>query len=95
MSRRRHFHMDQAGHSITVNVRSGHTAEAEVLVDGKEVAVKQLHGSGTSLLCAELPEEPVRPFQVRIRLPRMGSGTPSCVLQLDGVEQAMPERAGP
>jgi hypothetical protein len=52
MSRRRHFHLDQAGHSITGNVRSGRTAEAEVLVDGKEVAVKQLHGSGTSLLCA-------------------------------------------
>jgi hypothetical protein len=95
MSRRRHFHLDQAGHSITVNVRSGHTAEAEVLVDGKEVAAKQLHGAGTSLLRAEIPEEPAHPFQVRIRLPRMGSGTPSCVLQLDGVEQTMPERAGP
>jgi len=94
MGHSHHFHLDQGDHSITVNVGPGRHGEIEVLVDGKVVAAQKEHGRGTSLLTAELPEEPVRPIRVRIREPHLvPSRPPRCTLELDGVEQPMPETA--
>ncbi len=93
MSRRHRFHLDHAGHSVTVTVRSGLTSEVELLVDGEEVFHHHLHGSGTSLLTGELPGDPPRPFRVQLHQSRLGTGAPRCVLEIDGVEHPMPESA--
>ncbi|MFJ3987721.1 hypothetical protein ACIPWY_03500 [Streptomyces sp. NPDC090032] len=87
-----HFHLDKGDHSITVNVGPGRSGEIELLVNGKVVACQPGHGPGTSVLTGELPEEPTRPFRVRIREPHLALFKPRCTLELDGVEQPMPER---
>ena len=92
MRRTHRFHLDRADHSITVNVRSGRTAEAELLVDGKEVDRRRLHHRGTSTLRAELPEEPAVPIEILVRRPRAGSHQVSCVLVFEGTAEALPER---
>ncbi|MCZ4096820.1 hypothetical protein G3I60_19050 [Streptomyces sp. SID13666] len=91
MPRRHHFHLDHLGHSITVNIRSGVSRDVEVLVDGKEVAHQRVR-AGSSVLTAELPEDPAQPFQIRIHQPRFGSSVPQCVLSLDDVDRTMPPR---
>jgi hypothetical protein len=94
MCRHHYFHTDHGGHSITVNVRSGLAREVELLVDGKEVVHRNPQGTGTTVVAAELPDDPPHPFRVAVRQPRFGSAVPRCSLMLDGVEQPMPERAG-
>lgn len=39
-----HFHPDARGHSVTVNIHSGHPGLIEVLVDGKETDHVPLQG---------------------------------------------------
>ncbi|WP_327274307.1 hypothetical protein OG609_21585 [Streptomyces sp. NBC_01224] len=67
MGHSHHLHLDQGDHSITVNVGPGRNGEIELLVHGKVVACQKQHDPGTSLLTADLPEEPARPFRVRVR----------------------------
>jgi hypothetical protein len=93
MSRRHYFHTDQHGHSITVSVRSGVAHEVELLVDGKEVGHRNPKGAGTTVVSAELPEDPPHRFAVAVHEPRFGSGVPRCSILLDGVEFPMPERS--
>ncbi|MDF3289550.1 hypothetical protein [Streptomyces silvisoli] len=93
MGRPFHFHIDHAGHSITVTVRSGLTSEIELLVDGKEVFRQRVHGSGTSLLSGELPEDPPLPFRIHVHQARFGSAIPRVTLEVDGEEVPIPERA--
>ncbi|MEU9015513.1 hypothetical protein AB0D12_38655 [Streptomyces sp. NPDC048479] len=92
MGHSHHFHLDQGGHSITVNVGPGKDGEIELLVNGKVVACLKEHGRGTSLLTGELPDDPTRPFRVRVRQPHLVPSRLRCTLELDGVEQPMPER---
>jgi hypothetical protein len=92
MGRTHHFHLDHGDHSITVNVGRGRTGEIELLVNGKVVAYQSEHGPGTSVLSGELPEEPARPFRIRVHEPRLIPSRPRCTLELDGVELPMPER---
>ncbi len=93
MGRHHYFHTDHDGHSITVSVRSGRAGEVELLVDGREVVHRNPRGGGTTVVAAELPDDPPHPFSVAVREPRFGSGVPRCSLRLDGTEEPMPERA--
>ncbi|MEV0373806.1 hypothetical protein AB0I10_29060 [Streptomyces sp. NPDC050636] len=93
MGHSHHFHVDRGDHSITVNIGPGRDGEIELLVDGKVVAYQKEHGRGMSTLAAELPGEPARPLLVRVREPHLVPTRPRCTLEMDGVEQPMPERA--
>ncbi|MCB5907741.1 hypothetical protein [Streptomyces pinistramenti] len=96
MGRSHHFHLDEGGHSITVNVGRGRDGEIELLVNGKVIAYREEHGPGMNVLTGELPGDPVRPFRVRVREPRLVPTGPRCTLELDGgAEQPMPERLVP
>jgi len=91
----RHFHLDHAGHSITVDIRSGHARAIELLVDGKEVGSRRERASDAVTLTGELPEDPPQPFTIRIQRLRHQphSPDPVCTLLLsDGSEFTMPER---
>ncbi|MGW1887499.1 hypothetical protein [Streptomyces sp. NPDC002133] len=92
MSRNHHFHLDQGSHSITVNVGPGRHGGIELLVDGKVIAYRREHGTGTTVLSGELPDEPVRSFLVRVHQPHLVRVKPGCTVELDGVELPMPER---
>ncbi|MFC5662330.1 hypothetical protein ACFP3U_04970 [Kitasatospora misakiensis] len=99
MRQRHSFHLDRAGHSVTVNVRSGWITETEVLVDGKEVAFHRVHGHGVYplTLAAQLAEEPGEPpVPLAVRLERTGVPEQplSCTLELGGDERPMAERTG-
>lgn len=93
MGRRHHFQLDVESHSVTVNVYSGRPREVELLVDGEEVARRQVQSAGSYVLTADLPEDRTRPLRIRVHQPRFGSSVPSCSVELDGVQQPMPERA--
>ncbi|MGX1885929.1 hypothetical protein [Streptomyces sp. NPDC055287] len=89
MARGHRFHLDQDGHSITVQV--GRPADGtELLVDGKVVAYQQGRVKGVTILTAELPEEPPRPF--RIFLEDMG-GELFCAMEVSGSRFLMPQVA--
>jgi hypothetical protein len=92
MTQHQQFHLDHAGHSITVNVEVGHSPEVELLVDGKEVGYSHEHGARIIELESELPEDPPHPFSVCVYHPRHGRRTLACALRLDGREEGMPER---
>ncbi|MDH6125413.1 hypothetical protein [Kitasatospora sp. GP82] len=94
MRRRHSFHRDQAGHSITVNVRSGRLTETELLVDGKEVGFLRERGPGhlPRRLTGELPDSPGHPFSVRLDRPTAGLHLPTCFLELDGRDWPMADQ---
>ncbi|MFI0217258.1 hypothetical protein [Streptomyces lydicus] len=92
MGHSHHFHLDQGGHSITVNVGPGRDGEIELLVNGKVVAYQKEHSPGMNVLTGELPDQPAHPFRVLLRQPHLVPSMPRCTLELDGVEQPMPER---
>ncbi|MBC3840808.1 hypothetical protein GXW82_12525 [Streptacidiphilus sp. 4-A2] len=92
MTRQHHFHLDQAGHSITVDVRPGHAREIDMLVDGKEVGSRRERAADAATLTGELPGEPPQPFTVRVEHLRHHTHALACMLLLDGQEIPMPER---
>ncbi|MFJ7905973.1 hypothetical protein [Kitasatospora sp. NPDC096204] len=94
MRQRYSFHLDQGGHSVTVNVRSGRITETEVLVDGKECAFHRVHGHGAYplTLATQVAEEPPKPLAVRLERTGRAEHPLSCVLELSGAEHPMPER---
>ncbi|MGW6915480.1 hypothetical protein ACWGB8_16915 [Kitasatospora sp. NPDC054939] len=96
MRQRHSFHLDQAGHSVTVNVRSGWITETELLVDGKECAFHRVHGHGVYplTLAAELAEEPPKPISVRLERETDRDGALACALELAGAVRPMPETTG-
>jgi hypothetical protein len=67
MTCQHHFHVDRAGHSITVDVRCGHTREIWLLVDGKETGLRRERSSDVVTLDGELADDPPRPFTIRVR----------------------------
>ncbi|MEV7777031.1 hypothetical protein [Kitasatospora sp. NPDC088351] len=93
MRQRHSFHLDQAGHSVTVNVRSGWITETEVLVDGKECAFHRVHGHGVYplTLAAQLAEEPPLPLSVRLERTGVAGHPLACVLELGGTVRPMAE----
>ncbi|MBV2156496.1 hypothetical protein [Kitasatospora sp. SUK 42] len=93
MRQRYSFHLDQGGHSVTVNVRSGLITETEVLVDGKECAFHRVHGHGDYplTLSAQLAGEPPRPLSVQLDRTGVAEHPLACVLEIGGAEHPMPE----
>lgn len=91
MDRHHEFHADRAGHSITVTIRGGHPHVIELLVDGKELGARTAR-TGSWILDAELATDPATPLRVRVHLPHTAS-IPRCTLEIDGREEAMPQRA--
>ncbi|MFE5484237.1 hypothetical protein [Streptomyces sp. NPDC056527] len=83
MRRRHHFHIDYAGHSVSVTIQTGHTAVVEVLVDGKETGHATTGQGHPVVVRIELPTEPPTPATVRAA---PGPGIPRCVLEVPGVE---------
>jgi hypothetical protein len=92
MTRRHHFHLDRAGHSITVDVRGRHTREIWLVVDGRETGMRRERSSDAVTLDGELAEDPPQPFTVRVDNLRHRSDHPTCTLTLDGRESTVPER---
>lgn len=83
------FHVDQDGHSVTVQFVGGAGA-FEVLVDGKVVAYGPgRHRGGT--VTAELPGDPPRPVAVTVSHPGEMGGVPFCVLETGGMRYLMPQ----
>ncbi|MFD9031398.1 hypothetical protein ACFVZW_09650 [Streptomyces sp. NPDC059567] len=83
MRRRHHFHIDHAGHSVSVTIQTGHTAVVEVLVDGKETGHATTGHGHPVAVHIELPTEPPTPATIRAA---PGPGIPRCVLEVPGVE---------
>lgn len=91
MRRRHHFHVDHAGHSVSVTVQTGHTAVVWVLVDGKETGYATTRDDHPVTVDVELPTEPPTAVSVRA-VP--GPGVPRCVLQAGGLaDQVMSPRS--
>lgn len=86
----RRFHLDLAGHSVSVLVGRG-TAPIEVLVDGKVVACRRPgRGAGVISLEAELPGEPPQPVTVMVSRPK-GDDAVMCALQVGADRYLMPD----
>ena len=92
MTRPHRFHLDHAGHSITVEARTGHTPEVALLVDGKEVGYRHQRGADATVLTGELPDDPPQPFELRLDHLRHATRSLTCTLLLAGRELPMPER---
>ncbi|MEU2632836.1 hypothetical protein [Kitasatospora sp. NPDC007106] len=97
MGREYHFHCEYAGCSVTAGVRLGGVRELEVLVNGHEVAFERVHGHHPEehSLIAVLPTSPPRHVEVRIALPGVFTGIPSCALFAGEVQVPMAEREVP
>ncbi|MFF5970124.1 hypothetical protein ACFY7C_01215 [Streptomyces sp. NPDC012769] len=87
--RRRRFHLDQGGHSITVVWESRHR-RAELLVDGKVVAVARTARRATTVLRGEIADldSALRPFTVR--LADLPDAEPLCAAVIEGRQYLMP-----
>ncbi|MFE3324605.1 hypothetical protein [Streptomyces sp. NPDC059176] len=81
------FHLDQDGHSVTVQLEGGQGA-VELLVDGKAVAHRAVRGEGLTVMTGELPGDPPRAFGVTVG--DMG-GELFCALEIDGASTLMPQ----
>ncbi|MBD0734916.1 hypothetical protein [Streptomyces sp. CBMA29] len=105
MNQLHHFHIEHAGHSISVDVSGGHHREVELLVDGREVGHREDRNADRLTLSGELPEDPPRPFAVRVAgrvagreegreegWPHHRSQPPTCTLVLAGEEFSVPDR---
>ncbi|MFM9369983.1 hypothetical protein [Streptomyces sp. Da 82-17] len=89
MARGHRFHIDQAGHSVTVQVTGPHGA-VEVLVDGKVVAYRPALGRETCVLDAELPQDPPRPMRILLAPVEGLNRPPLCLLESDHTRYLMP-----
>ncbi|MCJ1679103.1 hypothetical protein MTF65_17510 [Streptomyces sp. APSN-46.1] len=90
MHMRHHFHIDHAGHSVSVTIETGRKPLVEILVDGKEVAHERTAHDRPVVLPIELPTDPPTPAEVRTA---SGPGVPRCVLHLpDGEQRVMSPR---
>lgn len=83
------FHLDQDGHSITVQLGRTPSSEFEVLVDGKVVAYHR-GGGTTNTVTAELPGDPPQPLSITLSQAREMGDVPSCVLEIGGMRYLMP-----
>lgn len=83
------FHVDQDGHSVTVQLL-GAGGRFEVLVDGKVVAYGPDPRTGGTVT-AELPGDPPRPLSITVSDPHEMGGVPFCVLETGGMRYLMPQ----
>ncbi|MEV3988817.1 hypothetical protein AB0J57_07895 [Streptomyces sp. NPDC049837] len=83
------FHVDQNGHSVTVQFL-GAGGRFEVLVDGKVVAHGPDRRTGGTVT-AELPGDPPRPLSITVSDPHEMGGVPFCVLETGGMRYLMPQ----
>ncbi|MGW0509164.1 hypothetical protein ACWD1W_07855 [Streptomyces olivaceoviridis] len=92
MSRCHRFHLDVAGHSVTVQTRMA-AHETELLVDGKVVGYQGARAGHRRpvALTAELPGDPPQPFGVTVHAGDATGHTAVCVLEIAGRRQPMPE----
>jgi hypothetical protein len=96
MNQRQHFHIEHAGHSITVDISGGRRREVELLVDGREVGHQKDKNADRLTLSGQLPEVPPRPFAVRVDgRQHHRSQPPTCTLLLAGDEFSIPDRTRP
>lgn len=93
MSRAHRFHLEVDGHSVTVQTR--HAArETELLVDGKVVGYQRTatrHRPSATVLTAELPGDPPKPFAVALHSRGSAEDAPTCALEIAGRRHAMSE----
>jgi hypothetical protein len=83
MSTAHRFHTDVRGDSITVETQTRLPATSvQVLVNGRVVAIEQIHGTTARELTATLPGPPQRPVLVQIRRPHR-HGAPECSVFVD------------
>ncbi|MBZ9643131.1 hypothetical protein [Streptomyces sp. PSKA30] len=87
MARSHRFHLDQGGHSVTLETASGHV---ELLVDGKVVGSQRRRSKGATVLAAELPGDPPQPFTVRVDRSKGAGNVPVCLMEADGAREVMP-----
>ncbi|GCB43470.1 hypothetical protein [Streptomyces sp. NL15-2K] len=89
MARGHRFHLDRAGHSVTVQTgaRSG---DVELLVDGKVVDFRRGRRTGVTVLAAELPDDPPQPFTVHVHPSKEAGDVPVCVMETDGDRVPVP-----
>ncbi|GAA3387072.1 hypothetical protein [Streptomyces roseoviridis] len=87
--RQRRFHLDQGGHSVTVVWEAGRH-RAELLVDGKVVAVARTAPGATTELRGEIaePDRVLRPLTVR--LADLPDAEPLCAAVIEGRQYLMP-----
>ncbi|WP_406729174.1 hypothetical protein WJ438_37840 [Streptomyces sp. GD-15H] len=93
MARTHRFHLDLAGHSVTVQTRHA-TRETELLVDGKVVDYQRTqtgHRKPAIALTAELPGDPPQPFDVTVQTGETAGRAATCVLEIAGRKHPMPE----
>ncbi|MDN3293303.1 hypothetical protein QWM81_04410 [Streptomyces ficellus] len=88
MARDPRFHLDQDGHSVTVQLY-GRSGGLEVLVDGKVVAYERDWRRGGTVP-AELPGDPPRPFSITVSSAKEMGGVPFCVMETGGTRYLMP-----
>ncbi|MFF8641458.1 hypothetical protein [Streptomyces sp. NPDC015345] len=89
MSHDSRFHLDRAGHSITVCV-GGARDPVEVLVDGKVVATCQKRRRGVTVLTAETPDDEPRPFTLRVDWSAATDGGPAVLLEAEDGRTLIP-----
>ncbi|MBA4862280.1 hypothetical protein H1V43_12955 [Streptomyces sp. PSKA54] len=83
------FHLDQDGHSVTVEVARP-SGTSEVLVDGKVVAHHRGGGQGPTVLEAELPGDPPQPISITVDDPPDRDAAPLCLMDIAGMRYVMP-----
>lgn len=89
MARGHRFHLDRAGHSVTVQTGPA-SGEVELLVDGKVVASRRGRRPDVTVLAAELPDDPPQPFTVHLHWSKDAGNVPTCFMEADGERVPMP-----
>jgi hypothetical protein len=89
MARGHRFHLDRAGHSVTVQTGAP-SGDVELLVDGKVVDFRRGRRAGVTVLAGELPDDPPQPFAVQVHWPKEAGNVPVCVMETDGDRVPVP-----
>jgi hypothetical protein len=89
MARGHRFHLDRAGHSVTVQTGAPSGA-VELLVDGKVVDFRRGRRTGVAVLAGELPDDPPQPFTVHVHRSKEAGDVPVCVMETDGDRVPVP-----
>ncbi|MEV1084095.1 hypothetical protein AB0I98_38800 [Streptomyces sp. NPDC050211] len=89
MARSHRFHLDQGGHSVTVQTGAV-PGGVELLVDGKVVAVRRRHRKDVTVLAADLPGDPPQPFTIRLGRSEETGDVPVCVMETHGSRVSVP-----
>ncbi|MET9952504.1 hypothetical protein ABZ135_13295 [Streptomyces sp. NPDC006339] len=83
------FHLDQGGHSITV-VWESRSRRAELLVDGKVLALARTAPHATTELRGEIADPTGAPRPFTVRLADLPDAEPLCAAVIEGRQYLMP-----